>query len=160
MFIWKYCWRVCCLCSKCCYLLQAIELAQIMDQSLDENNIELVLRCIMIAESRMSSSSCKAVQSITSELANTFHSCFSESWVYSKVVLLGISFLEREQRYAIYNQNSFFPFLKRIIVFLLKVEPLCVTTTIFLDQSMLYHFLLFSLFFLFPAATVILAIAF
>ncbi|KAH9680763.1 Fanconi-associated nuclease 1-like [Citrus sinensis] len=88
--------------SGLCDLLayeEAIELAQIMDQSLDENNIELVLRCIMIAESRMSSSSCKAVQSITSELANTFHSCFSASWVYSKVVLLGISFLEREQRF-------------------------------------------------------------
>ncbi|KAH9649852.1 Fanconi-associated nuclease 1-like [Citrus sinensis] len=88
--------------SGLCDLLayeEAIELAQIMDQSLDENNIELVLRCIMIAESRMSSSSCKAVQSITSELANTFHLCFSASWVYSKVVLLGISFLEREQRF-------------------------------------------------------------
>ncbi|TXG69322.1 hypothetical protein EZV62_004257 [Acer yangbiense] len=36
---------------------EAIELAQIMDQSLDENNVELVLRCIMIADSQISSTS-------------------------------------------------------------------------------------------------------
>ncbi|KAJ4723045.1 Fanconi-associated nuclease [Melia azedarach] len=77
---------------------EAIELAQIMDESLDENNIELVLRCIMIADSQISSSSCKAIQS-TSKLTNAFHSCFSASWIYSKVVLLGISFLECEHRY-------------------------------------------------------------
>ncbi|XVE81179.1 hypothetical protein DITRI_Ditri15bG0042000 [Diplodiscus trichospermus] len=78
---------------------EAIEVAQIMDQSLDENNFELVLRCIMIAESRMSSSSEKLVESTTPELMATFRACFSASWVYSKVILLGISFLEREHRY-------------------------------------------------------------
>ncbi|XP_044498267.1 fanconi-associated nuclease 1 homolog isoform X2 [Mangifera indica] len=78
---------------------EAIELAQIMDQSLDENNVELVSRCIMIADSFMPSTYSETIQSTTSELASTFHSRFSASWVYSKVVLLGISFLEREHRY-------------------------------------------------------------
>ncbi|KAK4838019.1 hypothetical protein QYF36_010411 [Acer negundo] len=78
---------------------EAIELAQIMDQSLDENNIELVLRCIMIADSQISSTCWEAAEPTTSELATPFYSCFSASWVFSKVVLLGISFLERERRY-------------------------------------------------------------
>ncbi|OMO71084.1 putative Zinc finger, Rad18-type [Corchorus capsularis] len=78
---------------------EAIEVAQIMDQSLDENNFELVLRCIMVAESHISSSPKKLVDSTTPELMATFLSCFSSSWVYSKVVLLGISFLEHEHRY-------------------------------------------------------------
>ncbi|KAK8572824.1 hypothetical protein V6N13_048390 [Hibiscus sabdariffa] len=78
---------------------EAIEVAQIMDQSLDENNCELVLRCIMIADSRISSSPKKLIDSVTPESMVTFLSCFSASWVYSKVILLGISFLEREHRY-------------------------------------------------------------
>ncbi|XP_021291909.1 fanconi-associated nuclease 1 homolog isoform X1 [Herrania umbratica] len=78
---------------------EAIEVAQIMDQSLDENNFELILRCIMIAESRISSSPEKLIETSTPELTSTFLSCFSASWVYSKVILLGISFLEHEHRY-------------------------------------------------------------
>ncbi|XWS09271.1 hypothetical protein CRYUN_Cryun40dG0071600 [Craigia yunnanensis] len=78
---------------------QAIEVAQIMDQSLDENNFELVLRCIMRAESRISSSPEKLIDSKTPELMATFLSCLSSSWVYSKAMLLGISFLEREHRF-------------------------------------------------------------
>ncbi|XWS13293.1 hypothetical protein CRYUN_Cryun36dG0025000 [Craigia yunnanensis] len=78
---------------------EAIEVAQIMDQSLDENNFELVLRCIMIAESCISSSLEKLIDSTTPELMATLLSCFSASWVYSKVILLGISFLEHELRY-------------------------------------------------------------
>ncbi|KAE8726481.1 Fanconi-associated nuclease 1-like protein [Hibiscus syriacus] len=77
---------------------EAIEVAQIMDQSLDENNSELVLRSIMIADSRISSSPKKLIDSTTLELKATFLSCFSALWVYSKVILLGISFLEREHR--------------------------------------------------------------
>ncbi|XP_057990758.1 fanconi-associated nuclease 1 homolog isoform X2 [Hevea brasiliensis] len=73
---------------------EAIEVAQIMDESLEENNNELVLRCIEIADSRMSNSSAKATQSMA-----IFLSRFSASWVYSKVVFLGISFLEHERRY-------------------------------------------------------------
>ena len=80
---------------------QAIEVAQIMDQSLDENNTELVLRCLDISTLRMSNSSSKANHSSTSELPVTFFSCFSASWVYSKVALLGVSFLEREQRLGV-----------------------------------------------------------
>ncbi|KAM7489156.1 hypothetical protein LguiB_026640 [Lonicera macranthoides] len=78
---------------------EAIEIAQIMDQFLDENNSEMVLRCIEISNSRMSSSSVKLVPSLKSESMASFFSCFSASWVYSKVVLLGVSFLEHENRY-------------------------------------------------------------
>jgi len=94
--------------KSCCFLpsltlnvLQAIEVAQMMDESLDENKSESVLRCIKIAESRMSHT--KATHSTASELVTAFFSCFSASWVYSKVVFLGVSFLERERRYIIYN---------------------------------------------------------
>uniref|UniRef100_A0A6M2EB37 Fanconi-associated nuclease n=1 Tax=Populus davidiana TaxID=266767 RepID=A0A6M2EB37_9ROSI len=76
---------------------EAIEVAQMMDESLDENKSESVLRCLMIAESRMSHT--KASHSTASELVTAFFSCFSASWVYSKVVFLGVSFLERERRY-------------------------------------------------------------
>ena len=89
-----------------CNVLQAIEVAQIMDQSLDENNFELVLRSIMIAESCISSSLEKLTDSTTPELMATLLSCFSASWVYSKVILLGISFLEREHRYGIMDLGS------------------------------------------------------
>ncbi|TXG69321.1 hypothetical protein EZV62_004256 [Acer yangbiense] len=78
---------------------EAIKLAQIMDQSLDENNVELVLRYIMIADSQISSTCWEAAEPTTSDLAIPFYSCFSASWVFSKVVLLGISLLERERRY-------------------------------------------------------------
>ncbi|PIN11641.1 Phosphodiesterase I [Handroanthus impetiginosus] len=77
---------------------EAIEVSQIMVESLDENNSELVFRCIEISISRMSipleegkPSSCGSM--------SAFLSYFSASWVYSKVVLLGVSFLEREKRY-------------------------------------------------------------
>ncbi|KAL9360720.1 hypothetical protein Peur_048843 [Populus x canadensis] len=76
---------------------EAIEVAQMMDESLDENKSESVLRFIKIAESRMSHT--KASHSTASELVTAFFSCFSASWVYSKVVFLGVSFLERERRY-------------------------------------------------------------
>ena len=98
-------------------LLQAIELAQIMDQSLDENNVELVLRCIMIADSQISSTCWEAAEPTTSELATPFYSCFSASWVFSKVVLLGISFLERERRYG---TESYGPLLTYFLMFLLE----------------------------------------
>lgn len=79
---------------------EAIEVAQIMDQSLDEGDTELVLHCVMIADSRMMSDSMSdAHQSTTSRSVAMFHARFSASWVYSKVVLLGVSFLEREHRY-------------------------------------------------------------
>ncbi|EEF44169.1 hypothetical protein RCOM_1749140 [Ricinus communis] len=70
-----------------------------MDESLEENNSELVLGCIKIADSRISSSTAKATQSMASESAAILLSCFSASWVYSKVVVLGVSFFEHEHRY-------------------------------------------------------------
>ena len=77
-----------------------------MDESLEENNTERVLRCIKIADSRISNSTAKETQSIASESAVISLSCFSASWVYSKVVFLGISFLEHERRYGICNFES------------------------------------------------------
>ncbi|GAB2221999.1 hypothetical protein Droror1_Dr00013196 [Drosera rotundifolia] len=80
---------------------QAIEVAQIMDESLDEQNSEAVLRCIEISESHLSNSTTDIDQSLVTEMEMTlaFFQCFSASWVYSKVVLLGVSFLEQEHRY-------------------------------------------------------------
>lgn len=74
-------------------------MAQLMDQALDGNDVELVLRCIKIGDSHISCSPMKAIKSSTSESAATFLSCFSALWVYSKVVSLGVSFLEGERRY-------------------------------------------------------------
>ena len=91
--------------------MQDIEVAQIMDQSLDENNTEFVLRCIGISESRICNSSHREIHSSTSESQITYLSCFSDSWVYSKVVLLGVSFLEREKRLEIQTWFSTFMIL-------------------------------------------------
>lgn len=70
-----------------------------MDESLDESNSDLVLRCIEISDSLIFSSSAERSPSLTFKSVDTF-SCFSASWVYSKVVLLGVSFLEHERRYG------------------------------------------------------------
>ncbi|XP_061999616.1 fanconi-associated nuclease 1 homolog [Rosa rugosa] len=71
---------------------EAIEVAQIVDEALDGSNTGLVLKCIKIADSHLSN----PVQSLTSESMAPFLSHFSATFVYSKVVLLGISFLESE----------------------------------------------------------------
>ncbi|CAL5391872.1 unnamed protein product [Camellia sinensis] len=92
-------------------LLAYEEVAQIMDQSIDENNNELVLRCIELFGSRISNSSSRATQSSTSESLVTCFSCFSALWVYSKVVLLGVSFLECERRY-----NDAINLLKQLLI--------------------------------------------
>ncbi|XP_043722626.1 fanconi-associated nuclease 1 homolog isoform X2 [Telopea speciosissima] len=78
---------------------EAVEVAQIMDQSLDENNIEVVMRCIEISEAHISSSSDEVAQSSISESVGTFLSRYSALWIYSKVVTLGISFLECDHKY-------------------------------------------------------------
>ncbi|WZZ77687.1 hypothetical protein YC2023_098259 [Brassica napus] len=70
---------------------EAIEVAQLMDESLDSEDSGTVLKCIMIAETRISSSS-----SSESALFN----CFTAPWVYSKMVLLGVSFLENQKRHV------------------------------------------------------------
>ncbi|WOH07871.1 hypothetical protein DCAR_0727305 [Daucus carota subsp. sativus] len=74
---------------------EAIEVAQIMDQALEENNRDLILRCIDLSDSRIQASTVRIHESSLVP----FFSRFSSSWVYSKVVLLGVSFLEQENRY-------------------------------------------------------------
>ncbi|XP_024006654.1 fanconi-associated nuclease 1 homolog [Eutrema salsugineum] len=82
---------------------EAIEVAQLMDESLDNEDSQTVLKCIMIAETRISSSS-----SSESPLLAAFN-CFTAPWVYSKVVLLGVSFFENQKRYnqAVYLLRRF-----------------------------------------------------
>ncbi|XP_077228252.1 zinc ion binding/nucleic acid binding/hydrolase isoform X2 [Tasmannia lanceolata] len=76
---------------------EAIEVAQIMDQFLDENNMEMVLKFIDISDQRISTSPDNVP--LIPDPAGSFLSRFSSSWVYSKVVTLGVSFFERERRY-------------------------------------------------------------
>nr|KYP32919.1 Coiled-coil domain-containing protein MTMR15 [Cajanus cajan] len=87
--------------SNCRNLLsyeEAIEVAQIMDEALDANKIDVVLRCIKIAESCISTD--LPIQYSTSESVSSIRHLFTASWVYSKVVTVGISFLEQERRYT------------------------------------------------------------
>ncbi|TKY64935.1 Fanconi-associated nuclease 1-like [Spatholobus suberectus] len=77
---------------------EAIEVAQIMDEALDANKIDVVLRCIKIAESCVSAD--LPIQYSTSESVSSIRCLFTASWVYSKVVTVGISFLEQERRYT------------------------------------------------------------
>lgn len=73
--------------------LQAIEVAQLMDESLDNEDSQTVMKCIMIAETRLSSS---PLDSAHLAAFNRFRA----AWVYSKVVLLGVSFLENHKRHV------------------------------------------------------------
>ncbi|WOL02516.1 fanconi-associated nuclease [Canna indica] len=77
---------------------EAIEMAQIMDESLEESNVEMVIRCIDIADNRTCTTRGKAHPS-TSDSPPQFFSSFSASFVYSKVLSLGVSVFEREHRY-------------------------------------------------------------
>ncbi|PWA46851.1 fanconi-associated nuclease [Artemisia annua] len=90
---------------------EALEVAQIMDESLVENDSSMVLRCIAISDSRICSSAAKTVQVSTSKQLSAPFPCFSASWIYSKVVLLGVSFLESERRY-----NEAIDLLKRLLL--------------------------------------------
>lgn len=85
---------------------QAIEVAQIMDEALDANKTDVILRCIKIAESCISTD--LPLQYSTSESVSSIRRIFTASWVYSKVVTVGISFLEQERRYGVswFNQQS------------------------------------------------------
>lgn len=69
-----------------------MEVAQLIDQALDEKDDKMVLRCVSVADSRVQPNQCTTSESVP------FFSCFSASWIYSKVVSLGVSFLERENR--------------------------------------------------------------
>ncbi|CAA6659803.1 unnamed protein product [Spirodela intermedia] len=65
---------------------------------LEENNVETVNRCIELSTGHISSSF-EEMSGSSYGYQATFLSCFSASWVYSKVVTLGVSFLECEKRY-------------------------------------------------------------
>ncbi|KAK6927627.1 VRR-NUC domain [Dillenia turbinata] len=89
--------------SSRCELLayeEAVEVAQIMDQALDESNTEVVLKCIEISDSRMLSPCRGQNESESLEPLAAAFLFFSASWVNSKIVQLGVSFLEREHRYG------------------------------------------------------------
>ncbi|XP_028767384.1 fanconi-associated nuclease 1 homolog isoform X2 [Neltuma alba] len=77
---------------------EAIEVAQIMDEALDTHDNELVLKCIKIAESHVST--VLPIQYSTAESVVSFRCLYTASWVHSKVVTLGISFLEQLRRYS------------------------------------------------------------
>ncbi|XP_042433885.1 fanconi-associated nuclease 1 homolog isoform X2 [Zingiber officinale] len=77
---------------------EAIEVAQIVDESLEANNVEMVTRCIDIADVRMCTGFTRK-HDFTTDPPPHFYSCFSASFVYSKVLSLGVSFFEREHRY-------------------------------------------------------------
>ncbi|KAG5252096.1 fanconi-associated nuclease [Salix suchowensis] len=91
---------------------EATEVAQMMDESLDENKSESVLRCIKIADSRMSHT--EATHTSASELVTAFFSCFSASWVYSKVVFLGVSFLSESG--VLFRYKDAIKLLKRLLL--------------------------------------------
>nr|XP_019708406.1 fanconi-associated nuclease 1 homolog isoform X2 [Elaeis guineensis] len=78
---------------------EAIEVAQVTDEYLDENNMDMVMRCIDISDSQIRTSLTEDTRSSIPDSPPTFFSCFSASWVYSKVLTLGISVFEREHRY-------------------------------------------------------------
>ncbi|KAJ1258223.1 hypothetical protein BS78_10G058700 [Paspalum vaginatum] len=77
---------------------EAIRVAQVMDESLDNNNMDLVTRCIDLSENRLCSMP-KQENANPPEDIPSFFSFFSASWVYSKILTLGVSVYERERRY-------------------------------------------------------------
>ncbi|XP_025811590.1 fanconi-associated nuclease 1 homolog isoform X1 [Panicum hallii] len=77
---------------------EAIRVAQVMDESLDNNNMDLVTRCIDLSENRLCAMS-KQENATSPEHSPSFFSCFSSSWVYSKILTLGVSVYERDRRY-------------------------------------------------------------
>lgn len=76
---------------------QAIRVAQVMDESLDNNKMDLVTRCIDLSENRLCIMP-KRENTITPERLRSFFSRFSASWVYSKILTLGVSVYERDRR--------------------------------------------------------------
>ncbi|XP_068657744.1 fanconi-associated nuclease 1 homolog [Aristolochia californica] len=70
---------------------EAIEVAQLIDQYIDDDNMEMVTSCIEASDHHISA--------MDHKLPRTWLSCFSASWVHSKVLTLGVSFFERERRY-------------------------------------------------------------
>ncbi|EEE65177.1 hypothetical protein OsJ_20287 [Oryza sativa Japonica Group] len=77
----------------------AIQVAQVMDQSLDNSNMEMVTRCIELSENRLSTAP-KEENATRAEPPPSFFSRFSASSVYSKILTLGVSVYERDRRYT------------------------------------------------------------
>ncbi|GJN29527.1 hypothetical protein PR202_gb17755 [Eleusine coracana subsp. coracana] len=80
-------------------LPKAIRVAQVMDEALDDNNMEMVTRCIDLSENRLCTMS-KIEIATSSQPLPLFFSRFSASWVYSKILTLGVSVYERDRRYT------------------------------------------------------------
>ncbi|XP_078172244.1 zinc ion binding/nucleic acid binding/hydrolase isoform X2 [Carex rostrata] len=79
---------------------EAIQVAQVMDESLDNDNMKMVERCIEISQNYMCSSPMEETSLISSSVFKPrFFSCFTAWWVYTKVLTLGVSVYERERRY-------------------------------------------------------------
>ncbi|KAJ1697006.1 hypothetical protein LUZ63_005518 [Rhynchospora breviuscula] len=89
--------------SDRCHLLEyeeAIQVAQVMDESLDKNNMKMVERCIEISENYICSAPVEETSLISACVFKPrFFSCFTAWWVYTKVLTLGVSVYERERRY-------------------------------------------------------------
>ncbi|XP_062228200.1 fanconi-associated nuclease 1 homolog isoform X3 [Phragmites australis] len=77
---------------------EAVQVAQVMDESLDNNSMELVTRCIDLSENRLCTMP-EQENTTSSEPSPSFFSCFSAFWVYSKILTLGVSVYERDHRY-------------------------------------------------------------
>ncbi|KAF3323748.1 fanconi-associated nuclease 1 [Carex littledalei] len=79
---------------------EAIQVAQVMDESLDNDNMKMVERCIEISKNYMCSAPMEETSLISSSVFKPrFFSCFTAWWVYTKVLTLGVSVYERERRY-------------------------------------------------------------
>ncbi|KAJ3675670.1 hypothetical protein LUZ60_004712 [Juncus effusus] len=79
---------------------EAIQLAQVMDESLEENDMKIVERCIEVSENYIFHTP-KEEYSISSPSVSNprFFSSFKASHVYSKILTFGVSIYERDRRY-------------------------------------------------------------
>jgi Fanconi-associated nuclease 1 len=79
---------------------EALEIAQIMDMALDANDMSKVAKSIEISSTYLTNlQKNEKLQSDFLEPNSMFLSRFSAAWVYTKILTLGVSVLERERRY-------------------------------------------------------------
>lgn len=79
---------------------EALEIAQIMDMALDANDTSKVEKSIEISRTYLTNLQKDGkLQSDFLEPHSMFLSRFSAAWIYTKILALGISVLERERRY-------------------------------------------------------------
>lgn len=97
------CHRTQCIFSSRADLLlyeEALEIAQIVDMALDANDMPKVAKSIEISSTYLTNlQKDKKLQSDFLEPHSMFLSRFSAPWVYTKILTLGVSVLERERRY-------------------------------------------------------------